>query len=156
MASSKARSAFEALEPDAWGAVLLRLLMLGKQTSVEQQLHVNGYRHIGSSHYFGHINMGELEEPYICSQPMNYAYIAFYHKPRKLRSFNSPWGHVPVESGVSLIIYRGRFTNEEFALAVHGCGKTGHMIVFPEHTATVGNAWGGNVARSMIWLHVML
>ena len=48
-----------------------------------------------------------------------------------------------IESGVSLILYEGRFSNEDFATAVASVGKTGRFIMFPEHAGTIGNAWGG-------------
>ena len=57
-------------------------------------------------------------------------------------------GHVQIESGVSLILYQGRFSNEDFAAAVASVGKTGRFIMFPEHTGTIGNAWGGAAAFS--------
>ena len=78
----------------------------------------------------------------------SYAYCALYYKPKRTcRPFDSPWGHVMVDSEVMIYIYAGDFNDEDFAIAVSGAGRKGSGITFPEHCEVIAYMWKGKVAH---------
>ena len=80
--------------------------------------------------------------------PMSYAYVAMYFKPRRVcRPFDSAWGHVMIDSDVRIHIYKGNFTDEDFAIAISGAGRKGFLISFPEHCEVHSYLWKGKVAH---------
>ena len=84
----------------------------------------------------------------IAGKQPSYAYCALYFKPRRTcRPFDSPWGHVMVDSELMIYMYAGDFNDEDFAIAISGAGRKGSGITFPEHTEVIAYMWKGKVAH---------